>query len=416
MKMKRCPNCGGKLYEDAAEYLYEKEDGSIVLGGYLAYVCGNECGFVERLDKRPNIFSFGTTELTQDAFLCWLFEHLKLKFEDIPAKIAQDLLQKIKREFADLHSEIPLEKLQTYKIVDIEQQAQRVIDILLTLESEYYPEQLLIFIEDKIHSGESRKDQVLVYKEKLKKLHPDAIIIPVLFKSGYTSEQQKQKERERNIVLISYEEIYGVFSKYESELREDAILTSWWDHFLESSYWPIRRAQLFEVDENLTLQEINQIFKEEKHPEKIFFQKVSEYLFGDLRGFFTQIFKVQGSGHIDWHYQIRKSEWKMHKRNFEFNLYFLWDTRRFSLVIKTAPIPYRRRRNLSEAERERYFAQKREAVNHFKKSGIPHWKFTNGRYLQIAQMKEMQDVPVGELKKLLLERIPVIAAEIDRLV
>jgi len=47
--MNNCPICGGRLYEDAAETITEK-NGNFVIDAFPAYVCDRKCGYVERLD------------------------------------------------------------------------------------------------------------------------------------------------------------------------------------------------------------------------------------------------------------------------------------------------------------------------------------------------------------------------------
>lgn len=46
---KACPHCGGTLIEDAAEEITMNEN-EIIIDAFLAIVCENDCGFVERLD------------------------------------------------------------------------------------------------------------------------------------------------------------------------------------------------------------------------------------------------------------------------------------------------------------------------------------------------------------------------------
>lgn len=39
--MRKCPNCGGRLYEDASEDIIKKES-SIIVDAFPANVCGQE--------------------------------------------------------------------------------------------------------------------------------------------------------------------------------------------------------------------------------------------------------------------------------------------------------------------------------------------------------------------------------------
>src|SRR5699024_3513874 len=84
--MRKCPNCGGRLYEDASEEIMEK-DSNFILDAFLAYVCERGCGYVQRIElideketvqDKPNIFTYATQELSQDAFLCWRSEERRV--------------------------------------------------------------------------------------------------------------------------------------------------------------------------------------------------------------------------------------------------------------------------------------------------------------------------------------------------
>lgn len=45
--MKKCPNCGANLIDDAWDVVEETDSGYII-DAFYAYVCENGCGYYER--------------------------------------------------------------------------------------------------------------------------------------------------------------------------------------------------------------------------------------------------------------------------------------------------------------------------------------------------------------------------------
>ena len=94
--------------------------------------------------KKNNLFMYATSELSQDAFICWLmnFAHKDHLNEDVVlTNCAKELLSKIIRTGEDL------------TVTDIKRQYKN-IDVLLEVNSKYH-----IIIEDKTFSGQ-HDDQI----------------------------------------------------------------------------------------------------------------------------------------------------------------------------------------------------------------------------------------------------------------
>ena len=125
-----------------------------------------------------NIFNYATSELSQDAFLCYWLNFLKIntesngkKYSD-EAESARDFLQNIFEK----------RKIRIDKIEDIEIQRQYLkIDVLITINKEYY-----IVIEDKTHTQE-HGDQINRYVENLKNTIEDKEKIRALCQIGLMS-------------------------------------------------------------------------------------------------------------------------------------------------------------------------------------------------------------------------------------
>ena len=161
-----------------------------------------------------NIFKFATSELSQDALLCYWFnfatnEHFD---ESIPEReSAQELLATIISKW----TKTPID-YSTIKVNKIVRQFNH-IDVLLQVNNKY-----LILIEDKIYTSE-RTDQVSRYVEELEKYDKDKIlstfnttmddkiIIPVYFK------MIDQSEYKETYIPITRSIVLNILNKYSFE-------------------------------------------------------------------------------------------------------------------------------------------------------------------------------------------------------
>ncbi|WP_456276584.1 PD-(D/E)XK nuclease family protein [Bacillus sp. AK128] len=361
----------------------------------------------------PNLFKFATSELSQDAFICWLFEHVRLKTNDTVNQVGSQLLTTLFTKYKKLHPEFEMKNLFEYTL-KIEQQKHK-IDILLTLTPRYGEEKVYIIIEDKTVSGESRKNQIQYYTKKLKDEDQAATIIPVLFKTGYTTNEKQKEYEDQKIVVFGYREIYELFSKNEQILKDNIILHSWWVNFNQKFYQPIKLAKAFKGDEGMTLKSISKLVREKGFPEKIIFQKVTEYLFNSISSdFITNIYSVQGKGHVDWHFELSRVSWSSARKNIAISAYLVWDTYDFSLVIKTSPLKYKPLSKLSEIEKKEYIETRDKIKEGLKIAKHQDWKLAN-YYLQIAQMKNINDITLEILSTKMTNDLRLIGDEIDRI-
>lgn len=419
-----CPNCKAELVEDAWEEISNQEDGGFLVDSYPAYVCKERCGYVKKIElelpETPNLFKFATSELSQDAFICWLFEHCRLKTNDIVYKVANDLLNLILKKYKDINENFFVSDLSDYSLT-IDRQ---VLNIDVLLEFQSANEKIYIIIEDKTESGESKKNQPESYVEKLRetlkkalgKQATDAVIIPVLFKTGYTSTNKQKEFAKREVIFIGYEDIHQFFSTYKNEMIENIILNSWWLNFYNKYYNPIKFANSYTITPAMTLKDFTKDVKEKEFPEVIAFRKITEYLFADVDNeVLTNTYSVQGKGHIDWHFELKKNNWLNGEKNITVNLYFIWDTYDFNLVIKTSLLKYKPKKKLTESEQETYIKAremiKGELKTVLKKSD---WKLSN-YYLQIAQMKGIQNIPLESLRKKITEEVHLVSDELDKI-
>lgn len=103
--------------------------------------------------ERNNIFNFATSELSQDAFICWCLNWLNYKDSEL-RDLAADLLKAFGEESISDNQEIIIKR--QFKKVDI-------LVVLKELNRVY-------IIEDKVNSSE-RKKQLEEYETKIKELN-----------------------------------------------------------------------------------------------------------------------------------------------------------------------------------------------------------------------------------------------------
>ena len=89
---------------------------------------------------KPNLFQYATSELSQDAFLCWLFEWAKPEYQKLDPALHKVSVILIK--------ELTDDKIEEVRLLDIKRQENNV-DIVLYINHDH-----VLIIEDKVHAGE----------------------------------------------------------------------------------------------------------------------------------------------------------------------------------------------------------------------------------------------------------------------
>ena len=89
--------------------------------------------------KKPNLFDYATSELSQDAFICWLLSWAKPEFAGVNPKLSDCAVEILKSFFAKHDHSFPLE----IKSLEICKQYKN-IDVLCVVNGEYS-----VVIEDK---------------------------------------------------------------------------------------------------------------------------------------------------------------------------------------------------------------------------------------------------------------------------
>lgn len=126
------------------------------------------------MNKNNNLFTYATGELSQDAFLCWLFSYLMKDADEEPTlkTCATDFIKQFIPEILDE---------QDIWLSEAPKKQYKSIDVLLTVNDKYK-----IIIEDKTYTSE-HDDQLNRYLEIVRKDFKDYIPIGIYFKIGFQS-------------------------------------------------------------------------------------------------------------------------------------------------------------------------------------------------------------------------------------
>ena len=131
--------------------------------------------------QRPNLFDYATSELSQDAFLCWLLKWADptyRKFSEALHEAGSDLIRLLSAEkkgkLPDRIDSVRVDKQHGY------------IDVLCTI-NEKGKDRIAILIEDKKGTLQ-HSNQLKRYKELVKKKFPEDRILPVYVQTGDQSD------------------------------------------------------------------------------------------------------------------------------------------------------------------------------------------------------------------------------------
>ena len=162
---------------------------------------------------KNNLFTFATSELSQDAFICWCLNWINYPNEELYS-MAKDIFLNLLKE-ANLENE-KIEILRQYKKID-------VLVILKNLKKAY-------IIEDKTNTFES--NQITRYKEELEKdpKIKENTIKTVYFKTGFwfSYDYHIVNEKDKINIKIDREDFLKIISKYK---EKNQILDDYCEYF-----------------------------------------------------------------------------------------------------------------------------------------------------------------------------------------
>ncbi|MBO0929466.1 PD-(D/E)XK nuclease family protein [Fibrella aquatilis] len=131
---------------------------------------------------RPNLFAYATSELSQDAFICWLAEWADPSYRNADQALHQagqefivSMVRKVKADF----------EINDIESVDIVPQFQK-LDILIKI-NKNSPDKMAILVEDKTHTS-NHSGQLERYLKVVEEAgYQKDQMIPLYFKTGYQS-------------------------------------------------------------------------------------------------------------------------------------------------------------------------------------------------------------------------------------
>ena len=166
--------------------------------------------------EKNNLFSFATSELSQDAFICWCLNLINYPNEEL-YPMAKDIFSNLLEE-KDLENE-KIEILRQYKKID-------VLIILKKSKKAY-------IIEDKTYTSE-HSEQIKRYKETIKNDFKEEIndVKTVYFKTGFWFSDDSKTTSDENKVnkKIDREDFLKILNKYRGK---NPILDDYYEYFEE---------------------------------------------------------------------------------------------------------------------------------------------------------------------------------------
>ena len=175
--------------------------------------------------ERNNIFDFATSELSQDAFICWLCNWVN--FDDNSLSEDEKKLKALATEFIE---KMLGEKLEDRK-VNIKRQYQK-IDVLLeiqnktefiTNENEKNPVvDIYVIIEDKVGTG-LHSNQIEIYtkliSEKNKNINKGKALIKTVYYKIYDEDNMERLKENGVNVILGRENILELLKEYKDKIN-----------------------------------------------------------------------------------------------------------------------------------------------------------------------------------------------------
>ena len=164
-------------------------------------------------ELKNNLFEYATSELSQDAFICWLasYAHEKAEKDAALNECARKMLEVFVPEFEG----------KNFKLLDVERQVDNV-DVLLTVECE---EKIYkIIVEDKTYTSE-HDNQLNRYVDRLAKKHEENTVIVkgVYYKTGFQSDLSSVEDAHYEI--ISREKMLNLMQQYVDKTNNQIFIS-----------------------------------------------------------------------------------------------------------------------------------------------------------------------------------------------
>lgn len=200
--------------------------------------------------QQPNLFRYATSELSQDAVICYMLEWAKKQHKEIDEKMHDVCKNFLLSLFAKCNIQ-----LESYNDLEIFKQ-EEYIDILCVVDSKYY-----IIIEDKVFSSDHSR-QLERYFENIKyKGVEDNHILRIYYKTGeeYQKERLKIKvfeiyEKQDILAVIPKDFHNNILSEYRSYIENLQLLSDYKEQSIEM--WDTNAWIRFVNEEMIKIEDI----------------------------------------------------------------------------------------------------------------------------------------------------------------
>lgn len=175
---------------------------------------------------RNSLFSFATSELSQDAFICWCLNW----FNDDSKPALQEMAKKIITRLTNIEKIFSVEILRQFsRKVKVDNESVHVkIDVLVIVNND-----IAVIIEDKTYSNE-HDQQIARYKKGLQEIYKDkplSKIITVYWKTGFYNDWDNVTVAD---VKITGEAVKSLIAAY---VNESEILKDYFDYLEANLQW-----------------------------------------------------------------------------------------------------------------------------------------------------------------------------------
>lgn len=168
-------------------------------------------------DDRPNLFQFATSELSQDAFICWL-----LSWADARHKVADESLHLAGTTFLDALLRCSgIEPPAQYDRVKLDRQFEK-LDVLALVNDD-----LAVLIEDKTDTNQ-HSGQLVRYREAVKNKYPQRKLAAIYYKTGDQGNYQAIKDAE--FFRFKRQDMLGVLQRGRDLGVTNAIFADYHNH------------------------------------------------------------------------------------------------------------------------------------------------------------------------------------------
>jgi len=172
--------------------------------------------------ERNNIFNFATSELSQDAFICWLCNWVN--FDDNDLSEDEKKLKELATEFI---KKMLGEKLEDRK-VNIKRQYQK-IDVLLEIQNKTNQVvDMYVIIEDKVGTG-LHSNQIEGYTKLISEKNKSKAQIKTVYYKTYDEDNMENLKENGVDVIFGREKILELFGKYKDNIK-DSIFRNYYDY------------------------------------------------------------------------------------------------------------------------------------------------------------------------------------------